>query len=386
MARRKFEVTHRLLFVVNVDWFFVSHRLPIALEAMRQGYEVHIAAGITDQRTALESIGLVVHPLALDRSSTGLLSQLRLMLQMHKLFKDVQPDVVHLVTIKPVLLGGFVARLSGVPGVVAAISGLGFVFVARGAKATVRRVAVSWLYRLALGHRNLKAIFQNQDDCATLTRLAHLPTSKVTLIRGSGVDLAKYPCTPLPSGVPVVILAARLLADKGVREFVAAARKTRERLAATTPVRFVLVGSIDPGNPASLAQHEVARWVEEGIVECWGHRTDMPEVLSSAHIVVLPSYREGLPKVLMEAAATGRAVVTTDVPGCRDAIDPGVTGLLVPAQDATALASAIERLLLDPVRCRAMGQAGRALAESAFDQRQVVARHMAIYRQLVSPA
>jgi glycosyltransferase involved in cell wall biosynthesis len=250
----------------------------------------------------------------------------------------------------------------------------------------MRRAAVSGLYRLALGHPNLKAIFQNPDDRAMLTRVAHLPASKVTLIRGSGVDLATCPCTPLPSGVPVVMLAARLLADKGVREFVAAARKTRERLAATTPVRFVLVGSTDPGNPASLTQHEVARWVEEGIVECWGHRNDMPEVLPSAHIVVLPSYREGLPKVLIEAAAAGRAVVTTDVPGCRDAIDPGVTGILVPAQDEAALASAIEGLLLDPVRCAAMGRAGRALAESAFDQRQVVARHMDIYRQLVSPA
>lgn len=376
---------HRLLFVVNVDWFFVSHRLPIALEAMRQGYEVHIAASLTDHRLALESSGMVVHPLALDRSSTGLLSQLRLMLQMHKLFKTIQPDVVHLVTIKPVLLGGLAARMSGVPGVVAAISGLGFVFVALGVKATLRRVAVSWLYRLALGHHNLKAIFQNQDDCATLTRLAHLPMSKVTLIRGSGVDLSRYPCTPLPQGVPVVMLAARLLVDKGVREFVVAARKTKERLAETTPVRFVLVGTTDPGNPASLEQDEIARWVDEGVVEWWGHRTDMPQVLSAAHIVVLPSYREGLPKVLIEAAATGRAVVTTDVPGCRDAIDPGVTGVLVPAQNAVALANAIEGFLLDPLRCAAMGQAGRVLAESAFDQRQVVARHMDIYSQLAGP-
>jgi glycosyltransferase involved in cell wall biosynthesis len=382
MVGRKFEVTQRLLFVVNVDWFFVSHRLPIALEAMRQGYEVHIAAGITDQRAVLESSGLVVHPLALDRSSTGLMPQLRLMQQMHKLFKSVQPDVVHLVTIKPVLLGGLVARLSGVHGVVAAISGLGFVFVARGTKAAMRRAAISCLYRLALGHRNLMAIFQNQDDCAMLTRLADLPASKATLIRGSGVDLAMYPFAPLPSGVPVVMLAARLLVDKGVREFVAAARKTRGRLTAATPVRFVLVGSIDPGNPASLTRQEITRWVEEGIVECWGHRTDMPEVLSSAHIVVLPSYREGLPKVLIEAAATGRAVVTTDVPGCRDAIDPDITGVLVPAQNVPALANAIEDLLLDPVRYAVMGRAGRALAESAFDQQQVVARHMDIYRQL----
>lgn len=376
-------MTPRLLFVVNVDWFFVSHRLPIAVEAIRQGYEVHIAASITDQRHALEASGMVVHALALDRSSTGLLSQWRLMQQLHKLFKDVKPDLVHLVTIKPVLLGGLVARVAGVPSVVAAISGLGFVFVARGVTATLRRIAVSWLYRIALGHPKLMVIFQNQDDCEKLTRLAHLPSRKATLIRGSGVDLDRFTFTPLPQGTPVVMLAARLLKDKGVREFVTAARTTKERLGATTPVRFVLVGSTDPGNPASVAQGDVADWVKEGIVECWGHRANMHEVLSSAHIVVLPSYREGLPKVLIEAAATGRAVVTTDVPGCRDAIDPGNTGVLVPPRDATALADAIEALLLDPVGCSAMGRAGRALAESAFDQRQVVARHIDIYRQLV---
>jgi glycosyltransferase involved in cell wall biosynthesis len=379
-------MTRRLLFVVNVDWFFVSHRLPIALEAIRQGYEVHIAAGLTDQRATLESNGLVVHPLALDRSSTGALSQLRLMWQLCKLFKNVRPSVVHLVTIKPVLLGGLMARLCGVPGVVAAISGLGFVFVDRGVKAALRRTAVAWLYRLALGHRNLTAIFQNQDDCVMLTRLAHLPTRKATLIRGSGVDLALYAHTSDPTGMPVVLLAARLLADKGVREFVAAARNVKKRLIETTPVRFVLVGTTDPSNPASLARDEIASWVDEGVIEWWGHRTDMPQTLSKANIVVLPSYREGLPKVLIEAAATGRPVVTTDVPGCRDAIDPHVTGVLVPPRDAPALADAIVDLLCHPAKALAMGAAGRTLAETAFDQQQVIDRHLAIYQQLMIQA
>ncbi len=378
-------MTQRLLFVVNVDWFFVSHRLPIALEAMRQGYEVHIATGLTDQRDKLESCGLIVHPLALDRSSTGLLSQLRLAGQMYGVFQSLQPDLVHLVTIKPVLLGGLAARWCGVPGVVAAISGLGFVFVDQGAKAALRRTAVAWLYRLALGGRNLKAIFQNEDDRATLMRLAHLPHKKTALIRGSGVDLAQYAQTPAPMGVPVVMLAARLLADKGVREFVFAARQARKQLEMTTPVRFVLVGNIDLSNPASLPQNEIDDWVQEGAVEWWGHRTDMPLTLSQASIVVLPSYREGLPKVLIEAAATGRPVITTDVPGCRDAIDPDVTGVLVPPRNAPALAEAIVDLIRHPAKALAMGAAGRHLAEAAFDQQQVVARHLEIYRELVVP-
>jgi len=376
-------MSRTLMFVVNVDWFFLSHRLPIALEAMRQGYQVHIATGLTGRLDELQRAGLVVHPLALDRSSAGLGNAWRTMVQLWHIFRTVRPDVVHLVTIKPVLLGGLVARLAGVPAVVAAVSGLGFVFVARGVKAAVRRWLVGALYRVALGHRNLKVIFQNSDDRASLARLANLPSRKVAMIRGSGVDLTQYRVMPMPPGVPVVVLAARLLADKGVREFVQSVQLLRRRGRLARDARFVLVGEPDLANPTSLRPAELAQWAEEGLVELWGHRTDMPQVLAAAHLVVLPSYYgEGLPKVLIEAAACGRAVVTTDHPGCRDAIDAGVTGILVPVRDAVALANAIQALLNDPVRCNAMGQAGRALAESAFDVKQVVARHMDIYQEL----
>ena len=371
---------HTLLFVVNVDWFFLSHRLPIALEAQRLGYEVHIATGLTDKLDELQRHGLVVHPLALDRSSAGVGNAWRTMVELWRVFRAVRPDVVHLVTIKPVLLGGLMARLAGVPAVVAAVSGLGFVFIAHGAKAAVRRWLVSAMYRVALGHRNLKVVFQNPDDRASLAKLAHLADSKVEMIRGSGVDLTQYHHTPLPPGLPVVLLAARLLADKGVREFVQAARLLKQQ---GVSAKFCLVGSVDRANPASLTDAELTQWANEGLVELWGQRSDMPEVLTAAHLVVLPSYREGLPKVLLEAAACGRAVVTTDVPGCRDAIDPGVTGVLVPVRNAEALADAIEGLINAPVRCQAMGNAGRALAERAFDVRQVVAAHLRIYQELI---
>lgn len=374
-------MSRTLIFVVNADWFFLSHRLPIALEAQRQGYQVHIATGLTDRLDELQRQGLVVHPLALDRSSAGLGNAWRTGVQLWQVFRTVRPDVVHLVTIKPVLLGGLVARLAGVPAVVVAVSGLGFVFIARGVKAAVRRWLVGALYRLALGHRNLKVIFQNPDDRASLTKLTHLPDSKIAMIRGSGVELTQYSGTPLPLGVPVVLLAARLLVDKGVREFVHAARLLKQRGASA---RFCLVGTVDPANPTSLTDAELSQWASEGVVELWGHRLDMPRVLAAAQVVVLPSYYgEGLPKVLIEAAACGRAVVTTDHPGCRDAIDPGVTGVLVPVRNAAALADALEGLINNPARCQAMGNAGRALAESAFDVRQVVATHLRIYQELI---
>jgi glycosyltransferase involved in cell wall biosynthesis len=370
----------KLLFVVNVDWFFVSHRLPIALEAIRAGYDVHIATVLTDQRAELESSGLTVHPLDFERGDATLASIWRTFRQLYRLFRSERPDLVHLVTIKPVLLGGIAARLARVPAVVAAVSGLGYVFIARGVKARVRRWVVGALYRLALAHDSVNVIFQNADDRDTLIRAAHLPIECTQVIRGSGVNLDRYRVAPLPDGPPIIVLAARLLVDKGVREFVDAARILRRSdVAANGLLRFALVGSVDPANPASLTHEVLSAWADEGVIELWGFRPDMDQVLSAASIVVLPSYREGLPKVLIEAAACARAVITTDVPGCRDAIEPGVTGLLVPVRDSKAIAQAIRQLLGNRERCQQLGMAGRTLAEREFDVRQVVAAHMQIY-------
>jgi glycosyltransferase involved in cell wall biosynthesis len=371
----------KLFFVVNVDLFFLTHRLEIARGALARGYEVHIATQLTHHEQDLRAFGFQTHPLRIDRGSGGLLDTLRTITDILALYRQVRPDIVQLVTIKPVLLGGIAARLARVPAMVAAVSGLGFVFVAKGAKAHLRRMVVGWMYRLALGHGNSRVIFQNQDDAAAVRQMANLREGAIAIIRGSGVDLSKYQFTDMPRGLPVVLLASRMLADKGVREFVEAAILLGQRPVAHK-ARFVLVGEPDPDNPASLQWPELERWRRTGAVEIWGHRGDMPAVLAQATIVVLPSYREGLPKVLIEAAACGRAVVTTDVPGCRDAITPGVTGLLVPVRNAAALAEAIATLLQDPPRCAAMGLAGRALAEEAFDVQAVVERHLELYAEL----
>jgi glycosyltransferase involved in cell wall biosynthesis len=372
------------MFVVNVDWFFLSHRLPIALQAMAEGYEVHVACGDTGRCAEIEVRGLIVHRLNLARGKASLFSSLSSFLEILFLFRCVRPDIVHLVTIKPVIFGGVAARLAGVRSVVAAISGLGFVFVGKGVATLLLRMFVGPVYRLALGKRNLKVIFQNPDDRDTLRSLAALPESKIVMIRGSGVDLDEYQVLPIPEGVPVVMLAARLLRDKGVMEFVEAAALLQAR---GCRARFCLVGNIDPDNPASLTPEDMVGLREQGRVELWGHRSDMHAVLPQASIVALPSYYgEGLPKVLIEAAACGRAVVTTNHPGCRDSIDPGVCGVLVPARDPMALADAIGMLLDDPERLAAMGMAGRKLAEKEFDVAQVVRQHMAIYRELEAAA
>lgn len=369
----------KLLFLVNVDWFFLSHRLPIAIEALNQGYEVHVATGITDKLDVLRSHGLIVHPLSIGRSSTCVVGEARTFLHILRIFKKVRPDIVHLVTIKPVIFGGIAARLAGVPAVVAAISGLGFVFIANNRKAAVVRFFVSGLYRLALGKRNLKVICQNPDDRETIVHVAALSLNKIAMIPGSGVDLSAYPTKPLPSGVPVVVMAARLLRDKGVYEFIAAAQRLRSR---GVDARFWLVGEPDVGNPASVDESELLVWRREGSVALLGHRHDIADLFAQSSMVVLPSHREGLPKVLIEADACARAVVTTDVPGCRDAIEPGKSGLLVPVKDSVALADAIQCLIEDPELCQKMGQAGRALAEREFSIEKIVDAHLAIYKEL----
>jgi len=316
----------------------------------------------------------------MTRSGRNPFAELVTLWVMCRLFFRLKPDLVHLVTIKPVIYGGIAARLAGVPSVVSAISGLGFVFISSDFKACLMRFFVGRLYRLALGKNNLRIIFQNSDDRDALLGLCAAVPEKAVIIRGSGVDLNKYPVLSESDNIPVVTMAARLLRDKGVCEFIEAARLLVNQ---GVKVRFWLVGDPDPGNPASILPKELEVWRQEAYVELLGFRNDIAEVFATSNLIVLPSYREGLPKVLLEAAACGRAVVTSDVPGCRDAIEPGVTGLLVPARDAEALASTIKQLVEDHVLRQRMGIAGRRLAEREFSIEKVVDAHLAVYQELV---
>lgn len=383
LVARKLRAPKKIVFVVNVDWFFCSHRLPIGLRAIESGYEVHVACAITNRKDQLESMGFIVHSIKIARGKKGFVSNAIAFLEIYKLYLSVKPDLVHLVTIKPVLFGGIAARLARVNSVVSAISGLGYVFVTQSFWGRIQRFVISTFYGFALKHKNLRVIVQNTDDRDLICKIACLPTQKVTMIRGSGVDLKEYRAVPIGSGIPVVIFAGRLLRDKGVREFVAAA----EGLVAKGVIaKFLIFGDLDPDNPASLTNSDLQAIHCRGVVECQGYSSQMNAMLSMSSIVVLPSYREGLPKVLLEAAACGRVVVTTDVPGCRDAIEPGKTGLLVPARDAEALADAIAWLLENPEVCAEMGREGRLLAERAFDVETVVGCHLDIYRELLAVA
>lgn len=374
-------VSHRrLLFVVNNPAFFLSHRLPLALGAKDAGFEVHVATMDGPSVPQIVARGLTHHVIPLSRSGKNPVQEVQTIHALWRLFRQLRPEIIHAVTIKPVLYGGIAARLAGVPAYIAAVSGLGFIFIRRTGGVDFLRLAATTLYRLALGHPNSRVIFQNTNDRDVLRSEGVVRPDQAVLIRGSGVDLAAFPAVAEPEGPPRAIMVARLLIDKGVREFVEAARRTSGH---PSGLRWTLVGSPDPGNPASISVAELTEWQQEGIVECLGEREDIAALYQQSHIAVLPSYREGLPKSLVEAAASGRAIVTTDVPGCRDAIEPGVSGLLVPAADAAALAEAVSRLADDAQLRRDMAAAGRRLAEREFDIRKVVAAHLALYEGLM---
>ncbi|MEJ7775844.1 MAG: glycosyltransferase family 4 protein [Sphingomicrobium sp.] len=370
----------RLLLVVNVDWFFVSHRLPIAEAAIREGYEVHLACACTGLKEELEARGLIVHELRLGRRDLSLPSLGGGAMRIAALLRSIEPDIVHLITIKPVLLGGIAARLSGVKNVLAAISGLGYVFISQGISARVRRALVSFLYRLALGSRHVVAVFQNPTDAAEVCKIAGLRPEQVKIIRGSGVNLEQLSVKPLIGGDTVLTFAGRLLIDKGLREFIAAACMLK---AQGVEARFLVAGDPDPDNPSSVDPAELERWREEGVVELIGYQDEIGDLFARSHAVVLPSYREGLPKTLAEAAACGRAVVTTDVPGCRDAVIPDESALLVPPMTVEPLAMAMKQLIEDRELCAAMGRAGRKLAEDAFGIDRVVDAHLSIYAEML---
>ncbi|MDY0272045.1 MAG: glycosyltransferase family 4 protein [Advenella sp.] len=372
-------MSRKILFVVNNPAFFLSHRLPIALKAKEEGYEVAVATMPGEAVAQIVAHGLTHFVIPMSRSGMNPFAELKTIYALCRLYRRYRPDLVHLVTIKPVLYGGIAARLARVKAVVYAISGLGFIF-------TRQRKGVDWvrqitqlLYRLALGHANSRVIVQNDNDRQILLDIGAMQETQAVKIRGSGVDVTVFATQPEPEKPVVVTMAARLLKDKGVMEFVKAAGISAR---CGSEIRWQLAGTPDPGNPASVSQADMESWGTA--VEVLGEVKDIANLYAQSHIVALPSYREGLPKSLVEAAACGRAVVTTDVPGCRDAIAVGKSGLLVPVRDAQKLYEAVARLAADDNLRLSMGKEGRILALEEFDIRKVVARHLAIYRELLS--
>ncbi|MFW5681127.1 MAG: glycosyltransferase family 4 protein, partial [Pseudomonadota bacterium] len=333
-----------VVFVVTEDWYFWSHRLPLARAARDAGAEVTVATRVTGHGERIEREGVRLVDVPFDRSGLHPGRDAATLVSLVRLYRTLRPDLVHHVAMKPVLYGSLAARLAGVPAVVNAMAGLGFVFTAEGRAARLLRRPVAAALALACRRANTRVIVQNEDDLAVFTQRLGVRPEQIALIAGSGVDLDLFRPLPEPPTPPVVaVCAARMLWDKGIGELVEAARLLHRE---GVPLRVRLVGDTD-ANPRSISEATLAAWQAEGVVDVVGRSEDIAGEYARAHVAVLPSYREGLPKALLEAAACGRPMISTATPGCRDVCRDGETGLSVPPRDPAALAAALARLAGD---------------------------------------
>ena len=373
----------KLLILVNNLSFFISHRLMIAKAAINKEFDVVIGYGELGDANInlLKQIGLKIAHIPMYRSGINIFKEFRTLIYIWKFFRKEKPDIVHLITIKPYLYGGVISRLAGVPAVVSAVSGLGTVFISKNFMFRLLRLFLYPVYKLAFNHLNQKIIIQNSDDFKALVEWGVLNPLKTKILRGSGVKIENFINLEEPKGLPVICFASRFLRDKGIYEFILAAKLLKEK---GVNARFCLAGELDPNNPTSLNIDELNNIKKDKVVEILGYQKNIQDLYAKSHIICLPSYREGLPKSLIEAAAASRAVVTTDVPGCREVIIPKKTGLLVPVKDSQKLAEALQWLIEHPLERIEMGKAGRKLAENEFLIEKIVQNHLDIYNELLN--
>ena len=369
----------RYLFFANTEWYLYNFRLPLIRAVCAQGHEAVLVSPPGPYAGYFEEVGLRWIPFPLRRSGTNPLSEAATLFQLVKLYRRESPDVVHHFTFKCVLLGSLAARFLGIKCVVNSITGAGYMFADHGFRTRMLRPFVKAISKVALP--DTQVIFQNPEECDAFIKQGLASRDSSCVIRSSGVNVEGFSPVPEPRGKPVVVLAARMLWEKGVAEFVEAARRLGDQ---GVQARFVLVGDTDPGNPKAVPRNVLEDWKRSGVVEWWGHQDNMPPVYAQSNIICLPSFREGAPKVLIEAAASGRTLVASDVPGCREVVRHGYNGLLVPPRNAEALAHAINLLLNDPALRAQMGVRGRETAIEHFSEEKVIAATLSVYRTLVS--
>jgi glycosyltransferase involved in cell wall biosynthesis len=370
----------KILFLVTEDWYFVSHRLRLAQAARSAGAEVVVMTHVTGHGHELDYHGFKVIPWRISRRSLNPFREVSTFMQVLRAYRQERPDLVHHVALKPVVYGGLASHLSGRMPNVNAIAGMGHVFTSNDSGMRFLRRPLLVLLRSAIAGKRNKIVLQNDEDRRFLVKNRIVRIENTAVIRGSGVNVNEFVPEPEPAGVPIVLLASRMIWEKGIGDFVKAAQLLR---AQKVRVRFVLVGKPDPENPGSISEAQLREWTEGGVVEWWGHQHNMPKVLSQANVVCLPSaYGEGVPRILIEAAASGRAIVATDAPGCRDVVCHGHNGFLVPVHDPQALANSIGQLVANPSQRTRMGARSRDLAVYGFSEEVIISETLALYEEL----
>jgi len=372
-------IKKKILFVVNIDKFFLSHRINIAMELIKKQYEVHLACKFTQNKKKIEKQGLILHDLNLSRSGMGLIDNLKSFLEIFFLVKKIKPDLIHAITIKPIIFVGIASYICKIPSIVFSISGLGFVFLTNGIISRIRRNFILILYKISFRHSNCNIIFQNPDDLNFILKKINLNIKKTSLIYGSGVFLKKYIHKIKKNFFIKILFASRLLIHKGIKEFVKAAQilKTNKK------IKFIVAGSIDQDNPSSINEKDLKLWVKKKYIKYIGFKKDLRKTIFNSDIVVLPSYGEGFPKILIEAAAAGKPIITTNVSGCRNAIIPGQTGILINKQNYEELVDALYFLINNKKIRNKMGIEAKKLAKDYYDINSVTSKHMQIYNKLI---
>jgi glycosyltransferase involved in cell wall biosynthesis len=368
----------KVILFANTAWYLYNFRLPLAQALLDQGYQVVLLSpGEQPYQQILQENGFQCLTIHMQRRNLNPLAEIQTLWQIFQMYRREEPDIVHHFTIKPVLYGSLVGHLLHIRRIINAVTGLGYVFVTESLKAKLLRTATKWIYRSVL--QKTLVIFQNPDDLTLFLRMKLVKPVQTTLIRGSGVAVERFFPKEEPTGIPLIILPARMLWDKGIKEFVDAAQYLKAK---GIQARFALVGSPDPGNPRSVPEEALKNWHREGTIEWWGWREEMALVYQSAHIVCLPTrYGEGTPKSLLEAAACGRPIIATDVPGCREIVQDGYNGYLISTLNPDALANALQKLIEDPGERQRMGKNGRQLAVAEFTLNRVIEETLGVYEK-----
>ncbi len=372
----------RLVMLVNESKHFLSHRADAAHAAVRDGFDVHLVTRLMHDPAEIEQYGVHVHHMDFPRTLRNPATELRTLRNLQQLYRKLQPDILHHFSAKAILLGSLAARAVRAKHVVNTFTGLGAAFTGGGPRALVRRVVATGLLKQLLRPRDWRVTFQNHEDMQQLVAAGVVDSNQSQVISGSGVDPTAFQEAAEPLGVPIVMLASRMIWPKGIGEFVAAASLLKQT---ATQARFVLVGDTDHGSATAVPAEQLRQWNADGTVQWWGHCADMPSTIARASIVVLPTYYgEGLPKVLLEAAASSKPLIATDVRGCREIVHDDDNGVLVPPHDVEALASAMWRLIHQRKRRRQMGLRGRQLVLSKFTTDHVARQTLGLYRQMLS--
>jgi len=377
---KKHSASPRLLFVITEDWFFASHFIERAVAAKQAGYEVAVATRVRLHGQQISNSGIEIFPIEFSRRGLNPFTEIRTAWRLRYIVRKFAPDVIHNIALKPVVVGTLGERLAGHKRIVNAPVGMGYLFSSQDRRATMLRPIFLFILRRFLNPSGSQVIIENSDDYSSLIDQKMVRSDSLTLIKGAGVDTKLFAFVPEPARPLVVTVVARMLRDKGISEFVEAAALIRKSRPDTI---FQLIGMPDEGNPTSFSLEQLDDWVRSGVVEWLGHQNNIAEHLAKSHIICLPSYREGLPKSLIEALASGRPVVTTDVPGCREVVSHGINGFLVQPRDSHALAEALMNLISDKSLRERMGRLGRERAEKEFSSEIIIGQTLRVYESML---